>query len=137
MGAPGGGGSQGLLKFAGTAFQNPGGPFVYLSDGNSSPSASIGTFIDYPIASPITCVSFATEISAVVPDGGGVDIQLFHNGVPVPSFITGYNPGETGVKVAAAVVPEAFAVGDTMFVRVFTFNFDPDGYWVTATIGTA
>jgi hypothetical protein len=128
-----------MLKFCGEVFRS----IIYLSDGSSRPGAFPnygGIYIDYPVASPRTFVSFAANIDVVVPDGGGVDIQLFHNGAPVPDFILGFNPGEGGgvpKAVVPAPTPLTVAVADTFFVRVFTFNFAPNFYEATATIGLA
>jgi len=131
-----GGAGTAALKFAGQVFETS----IYLSDGSSKPGIlPIGVFVDYPVASPRTFVDFAATISVVVPGGGGVDIQLFHNGVAVPDFIISFNPGEGGgvVKTVPAPTPETFAIGDTFFIRVVTFNFTPDFYLATATIGLA
>ena len=125
-----------MLKFSAAIASS----VTFLPDAGVRGTVVIGVtagFIEYPIASPRTFVSFATNIDVVVPDGGGVDIQLFHNGNPVADFITGYNPGETGVKTVIAPAPEFFDVADTFYVRVFTFNFAPNFYLATATIGLA
>lgn len=126
-----------MLKFCGEVFRT----LMYLSDGSSRPGsvASVGIYVDYPVASKRTFVSFAANINVLVPDGGGVDIQLFHNGNPVPDFIIGFNPGEgNGVpKSVPAPTPLTVDVFDTFFVRVFTFNFAPNFYEATATIGLA
>jgi hypothetical protein len=103
---------------------------------------------NYPVASPRVFVSFATRMLLgmgvfVVPPGGQVEFQLFHNGVPVPGFIIVYTSGEAGITKTLTPNPEAFAVGDTFAVRVltsgFAFSDDPlavHSFTAVATIGT-
>lgn len=133
------GGGQGLLKFSGVISNVE----VFLADGSTDvpqvvTAASPGRYLDYPIASPITCVSFATIINLVVPANSSVNLTVFRNGVIVPGFAVTYLPGESGVKTVAPP-PQAFAVGDTIFIRVITIGFnpeDPNNYLAAATIGT-
>jgi Collagen triple helix repeat (20 copies) len=123
----------GLLKFGGEVFRE----VIFLSDGSSVQSVGFdaGIFIEYPVASTRTFVSFATDIDVVVPSGGGVDIQLFHNGSPVAAFLTSYNPGDTGVMTVIAPAPEVVALTDTFYVQVIAAGFAPNFFMATATIG--
>ena len=103
---------------------------VWLLNGIAS-----GTLRQYPIASPRTFTSFSAELITlfpigvpagpfIVPAGGTVEFQLFHNSIAVPSFLIVYVAGEGGIKSAIAPVPEVFVVGDTFTVRCLTTGFD-------------
>jgi hypothetical protein len=138
-----GSGSGELLKFSSQILP-------LLPDATENLSDNINQSLDnviYPIASPRTFVSLATrllEVSSVgpvdfiVPIGGTVDIQLFHNGVAVPGFILSYVAGQGGTMTLPAPPPEAFVTGDEFFLQVHTTGFVLGGthhFVATATIG--
>lgn len=104
---------------------------------NGATGGETGVLLEYAVPSPLTLVSFFTELITyfpsfpsgpqgpfLVPDGGTVEFQLFHNGVAVPSFLTVYAAGEGGEMLALAPVPEVFAAGDRFAVRCRTTGFE-------------
>jgi hypothetical protein len=146
------GGSGGLLRFSGLVSPVLPSKETFLVDGG----AGFIVPISYPVSSSRTFVSLTTELlttydasgipngAFIVPVGGTVEFQLFHNGVAVPSFITTYVAGEggpTAIKSAAAPLPELFAVDDTFYLRVLTTGFALGGggnapfFSASATIG--
>ena len=120
-------------------------PVGRFDDGNdlpSDPGISLGgatvnsLFVNYPAASPITFVSFAANVSAPVPVGAVVNVQLFKNGVAVATFLITYGAGEVGVKTAPAPTPVSYAVGDSFYVSTqFTGFTVGESFQVSTTFG--
>lgn len=147
--------STGLLKFSGNVVPGTVLPASDTSfvDGGIQQNAVASFVLNYPVPSPVTFVSFIAELGDkrdiggvapfVIPPGGSIEFQLFHNNVLVPSFDILFVPGEgTGtIKAAAAPIPEAFAAGDLFHVQIFVANLslsvDPNAdFGASATIGT-
>ena len=136
-----------MIRFSGVVDANTDPKDTYLADGQLG-IVGTNTPFGYPVASPFTFVSFVAELLTtydpsgapsgpfIVPTGGGVTFQLFHNGSAVASFVIAYGAGEGGVKAATAPLPEAFAVGDTFDLLVVSAGFTiVRGFSVSATIG--
>jgi hypothetical protein len=135
---PPGSASGGLLKFSGVAAVSGGLVPVTSFLADTGVGAGIGVLLTpprYPVAVSHSLRNLATnvQLTAPIPPGGSIVIELLKNGVGTGIFTT-YSAGSTGgIKTATGVV--SYAIGDTFDLQVTTTNLAEMTVNVSATVG--